>query len=37
MVKDKRAIDLQWHEQFEPKGLNWQDLCWGPLDIATCL
>ena len=30
-----RAIDSQGHDQFVPKGLNWQDLCLGPLDIAT--
>ena len=30
-----RAIDPQGCGQFAPKGLNWQDLYWGPLDIAT--
>ena len=30
-----RAIDPQEHDQFAPKGLNWQDFCWGSLDNAT--
>ena len=30
-----RAIDTQGSGQFAPKGLYWQDLCLGQLDIAT--
>ena len=29
------AIDPQEHGRFAPKGFDWQDLCSGPLDIAT--
>ena len=31
------ADDPTGHGQFRPQGLNWQDLCRGPLNIATDL
>ena len=30
-----RAIDLYVHDKFSPKGLDWQDLYRGPLDILN--
>ena len=29
------AIDPHVHDKFSPKGLDWQDLCWEPLDILN--
>ena len=29
--KSMRAIDPNVHDKFSPKGLDWQDLCRGPL------
>ena len=29
-----RAIDHQGLGQFAPKGLDWQDLSWGALDVV---
>ena len=33
--KSMRAIDPHLHDKFTPKGLDWQDLCRGPLDILN--
>ena len=32
--KSMQAIDIQVYDKFAPKGLDWQDLCTRPLDIA---
>ena len=33
--KSTGVYDLLGHGQFGPQGLDWQDLCRGPLNIAT--
>ena len=33
--KSMRAIDLHVHDKFSLKGLDWQDLCRGKLDILN--
>ena len=33
--KSMLAIDPHVHDKFSPKGLDWQDLCRGPLDILN--
>ena len=30
-----KSMEANWHGQFRPQGLDWQDLCSGPLNIAT--
>ena len=35
LYKSMRAIDHQGLGQFAPKGLDWQDLSWGALDLNT--
>ena len=35
--KSMRAIDPHVLDKFSPKGLDWQDLCWGPLNILNIL
>ena len=31
----QRELLISGYGQFEPNGLDWQDLCRGPIDIAT--
>ena len=33
--KSMRDIDPHVHGKFSPKGLDWQDLCRGPLDMLN--
>ena len=33
--KSMRATDPYVHGKFSPKGLDWQDLCRGPLDMLN--
>ena len=33
--KSMGAIDPHVHGKFSPKGLDWQDLCRGPLDMLN--